>query len=106
MVRSSISRVVWSCRWPLASVGALLSLLDGPQQCEPACCIVWFRFRMIRTHLAYRSKEAGGVYRLLDVVTEGCPGHGSIHLLASSAADFGFRWDSRVLGWIVLACLP
>ena len=25
--------------------------------------------------------------------------HGPIHLLASSAADIGFRWDSHVLNW-------
>ena len=30
-LRSSISRVVWSCRQPLASVGAVLSFLDGSQ---------------------------------------------------------------------------
>ena len=29
-LRSSICRVVWSRRQPLASVGAMLSLLDGP----------------------------------------------------------------------------
>ena len=33
------------------------------------------------------------------MVTEGCPGHGAIHLLASSAADVGFRWDPPVLRW-------
>ena len=29
-IRSSICRVVWSRRQPVASVGAVLSLLDGP----------------------------------------------------------------------------
>ena len=29
-LRSSIHRVVWSRRQPLASVGAVLSLMDGP----------------------------------------------------------------------------
>ena len=99
-LRSSISMVVWSCRKPLASAGAVLSLLDGPQGCDPAYCVVWFRFRMIRRYLAHRTFEVGSVYRLLDVVTEGCPGHGPIHLLVSSAAaDVRFRWDSGVLGW-------
>ena len=29
-LRSTIRRVLWSCGQPLASVGAVLSLLDGP----------------------------------------------------------------------------
>ena len=45
-LRSSIHRVVWSRRQPLASVGAVLSLLDGPTGCDPAFCVVWFRFRL------------------------------------------------------------
>ena len=36
---------------------------------------------------------------LLDVVTEGCRGHGPIHLLASSTADIRSRWDSHALSW-------
>ena len=34
--------VVWSRRQPLASVGAVLSLLDGPTGCDPAflCSLV------------------------------------------------------------------
>ena len=35
-LRSSIHRVVWSRRQPLASVGAVLGLLDGPTGCDPA----------------------------------------------------------------------
>ena len=44
---SSIHRVVWSRRQPLASVGAVLSLMDGR-----AFCVVWFRFRLLRGYLA------------------------------------------------------
>ena len=33
-LRSSIHRVVWSRRQPLAGVGAVLSLLDGPTGCD------------------------------------------------------------------------
>ena len=82
MLRSSISRVVWSRRQPLANVGALLSLLYGPQGCDSAYCVFWLRFWMLRRYLAYRPAEVGRVYRLLDMVTEGCSGHGPIHLLA------------------------
>ena len=39
-LRSSICRVVWSRRQPLASVGAVLSLLDGPTGCDPLFCVV------------------------------------------------------------------
>ena len=35
-LRSSIHRVVWSRRQPLASVGAVFSLLDGLSGCDPA----------------------------------------------------------------------
>ena len=44
-LRSSLIGVVWSRRQPLAGVGAVLSLLDGPSGCDPAFCVVWFRFR-------------------------------------------------------------
>ena len=37
-LRSSVCRVVWSRRQPLASVGAVLYLLDGPTGCDPAFC--------------------------------------------------------------------
>ena len=46
-LRSAILRVVWSCRQPLANAGAVLSMLDRPQGCDPACFVVWFRCRMI-----------------------------------------------------------
>ena len=35
-LRSAICKVVWSRRQPLANVGAVLSLLDGPTGCDPA----------------------------------------------------------------------
>ena len=47
-LRSAVRRVVWSRRQPFASVGAVLSLLDGPTGCDPAFCVVWFRFRLLR----------------------------------------------------------
>ena len=88
-LRAAIFRVVWSVRQPLANVGAVLSLLDGPHGCDPGFCMVWFRFRMLRRYLAYRPHEVGRVYRLLDAVVGGCPGHGPAHLLVNSADDIG-----------------
>ena len=60
-----------SRRQPLASVDAVLSLLDGPTGCDPAFCVVWFRFRLLRRYLALWPSEVGRVYRLLDLVSEG-----------------------------------
>ena len=60
-LRSSIHRVVLSRRQPLANVGAVLSLLDGLQGCDPTCCVVRYRFRMIRRYLACRPSEVGRV---------------------------------------------
>ena len=68
-LRSFILRVIGSRRQPLANVGAVLSLLDGPQGCDPAC--------MIRRYLSFRPSEVGRVCLLLDMVREGCPGHRS-----------------------------
>ena len=86
-LRSSIHRVVWSRRQPLVSVGAVLSLLDGPTGCDPAFCVVWFRFRLLRWYLALWPTELG----------RGCPGHGPICLLSASAAEVEFRWDPDAL---------
>ena len=96
---SSICSVVWSRRQPMANVGAVLSLLDGPTGCDPAFCVVWFRFRLLRRYLALWPAEVGKVYRLLEMVGAGCPGHGPIHLLYAGAAEIGFRWDPLVLAW-------
>ena len=98
-LRSSICRVVWSRRQPLAGIVAVLSLLDGPTGCDPAFCVVWFRFRLLRRYLALWPTEVGRVYRLLEMVCEGCPGHGPVHLLVASAAEIGFRWDPLALAW-------
>ena len=99
-LRSAVCRVVWSRRQPLASVGAVLSLLDGPAGCDPAFCVVWFRFRLLRRYLALWPAEVHRVYRLLEMVGDGCPGHGPIHLLSASAAEIGFLWDPHTLAWV------
>ena len=56
-LRAAFCRVFLSCRQPLAHVGAVLSLLDGPVGCDPAFCVVWFRFRLMRRYLAYRPER-------------------------------------------------
>ena len=103
-LRSSICSGVWSRRQPLTNVGAVLSLLDGPTGCDPCFCVVWFRFRFLRRYLALWPTEVGRVYRLLEIVGEGCPGHGPIHLFSASAAEIGFLLGSRYpclgSGWL------
>ena len=106
-LRSSIRMVVWSRRQPLAGVGAVLSLLHGPTGCDPAFCVVWFRFRLLRRYLALWPAEVGRVYRLLAMVGEGCLGHGSVHFLSASAAEMGFNgilmpWLGLGLGYLCL----
>ena len=66
---------------------------------DPAHCVAWFRFRMFRRYLALWPSEVGGVHRLLELVGEGCPGHGPVHLLVASASEVGFQWDPLALGW-------
>ena len=98
-LRSSIHRVVWSRRQHLANVGAVLGLLDGPTGCDPLFCVVWFRFRLLRWYLGLWPAEVARVYRLLEMVGEGCPGHGPIHLLSASDAEIGFRWNPDAQAW-------
>ena len=99
-LRSSIHKVVWSRRQPLASVAAVLSLLDGPTGCDPAFCVVWFRLRLLRRYLALWPIEVGGVYRLLEMVSEGSPGHRPVHLLSVSATEIGIWVGSSYFGLV------
>ena len=96
-LRSSICSVVWSRRQLMANVGAVLGLLDGATGCDTSFCVVWFRFRLLGRCLAPWPAEVGRVYRLLEMVGDGCPGHGPVHLLPASAAEIGFRWNPDAL---------
>ena len=71
--------------------------MDGPSGCDLLFCVVWFRFRLFRRFLALWPSRVGRAYRLLDMVSEGCHCHGPVHLLVSSAAEIGFRWDPHSL---------
>ena len=48
----------------------MLVLLDGPTGCDPAFCVVWFRFRLLCRYLALWPTEVGLVYRLLEMVSK------------------------------------
>ena len=56
-LRAAVLNAVWSHRQPLANAGAVWSLLDGLDGFDPGYCPgpVWFRFRMLRRYLAYKS---------------------------------------------------
>ena len=60
--------MVWFRRQPSASVGAVVSLMDGLTGRDPAFCVVWFRFRLFRRFLALWPSQAGRAYRLLEMV--------------------------------------
>ena len=98
-LRSAFFKVSWSRRQPFAHVGAVLSTLDGPVGCDPAFCVVWFRFRQMRRYLAFRPEEIPRVYGLLQDAKDGSSGNSPTHLLLESAAEIGFFWCSRFLGW-------
>ena len=76
-----------------------LAFLDGPHRCDPSFCIVWFRFRLFRRYLSFRLAEVPRLYRLLDLVHDGCPSHGPIHALVTSARRIGFSWNSFMTHW-------
>ena len=67
-----------------------LDFLDGQHGCDPSFCIVWFRFRLFRRYLSFRPDEVPRLYTLLDLVRDGCPGHGPIHVLVTTAHRIGF----------------
>ena len=62
--RAAIVRSVWSSKMPLANTPAILSLLDGPVDVDPAFYIVWSRFRMMRRYLAYCPEEEPRIFRM------------------------------------------
>ena len=91
---------------PLANDPALLNLLDGPVDVDPAFHIVWSRFRMMRRYIPYCSEEEPRIFRMLDLISRSAQGHGPVHLLLTSAAELGFAWDGDEKGWVRVSLLP
>ena len=60
---------------------------------------------MLRRYRALWPSEVGRVYRLLEMATEGCPGHGPVHLFVASACKIGFQWDPFRMGCLGVGCL-
>ena len=104
--RAAIVRSIWSSKMPLANAPAILNLLGGPVDVDPAFCVVWSRFRMMRRYLAYCPEEEPRVFRMLDLIFRGAQGHGPVHLLLISAAEIGFAWDGCEKGWVRVSLPP
>ena len=98
--RTAIVIAAWSCKMPLASTPAFLSLLDGPEGVDPAFHIILARFRMMRRYLAYCPEEEPRIFRMLDLISRCAQGHGPVHLLLTSAAEVGFALDGDERGWV------
>ena len=71
---AAIVRAVWSTRMPLANAPAILNLLDGPVDVDPAFHVIWSRFRMMRRYLAYCPEEEPRIFRMLDLISGGSSG--------------------------------
>ena len=69
-LRSAFVAAVWSRRMPLAHVGAVLSLLDGPPGCDPVCYVIWCRFRLLLRYLAHNPLELPRLYSLQGVAPD------------------------------------
>ena len=104
--RTAIVRAVWSTKMPLANAPAILNLLYGPVDVDPAFYVVWSRFRMMRRYLAYCPEEEPRIFRMLDLICRGAQGHGPVHLLLISAAEIGFAWDGGGNGWVRVSLPP
>ena len=104
--RAAIVRAVWSSKMPLTNTPAVLNLLDGPFDVDPAFYIIWSRFRMMRRFLAYCPEEEPRIFRMLDLISRGAQGHGPVHLLLTSAAELGFVWGAEEQGWIRVSLPP
>ena len=91
---------------PLANTLAILNLLVGPVDVDLAFHVVWSWFRMMRGYLACFPEEEPWIFRMLDLISWGAQGHGTVHLLLISAAELGFAWDGNEHGWVRVSLPP
>ena len=56
---------------PLAIAPAILNLLDGPVDVDPAFHVIWSRFRVMRRFLAYCPEEEPRIFWMLDLISRG-----------------------------------
>ena len=85
--RTGIVRVFWRKKLLMANPHAVLSLLDAPDCCDPALCVIWGRFRQMRRFLAYPPNDVPRIHGLLDLAAACRPGHGPVNHLERSASE-------------------
>ena len=51
---------------------------------------------MIRRYLAYCPDEEPRIFRMLDLIYRSAQGHGPVHLLLISPAEWDFAWDGAI----------
>ena len=71
----------------------------GPLGVAQHSLLSGFRFVYFVGILLIGLRKLVGFIVFLEMVGEGCPGHGPIHLLPACAAEIGFRWDPIALAW-------
>ena len=96
--RAAIVRSVWSTRMPLANTPAILNLLDGPVDVDPAFYIVIrSRFRMMRRYLAYCPEEEPRIFFVCWILSLGV-----LRVMVQSISflsqllRLAFAWDSEM----------
>ena len=104
--RTAIVRAVWSSKMPLANAPAILNLLDGPVDVDPAFYVLWSRFRMMRRYLAYCPDEEPKIFRMLDFISRRAQGRGPVHLLLTSASELGFAQNGEQREWVRVSLPP
>ena len=65
-LRTAFCSAASSSKMPVADAGAVLSLQDGPNGCDPEFQVTWSRFRLIRRYLAFRSEQIRRIYETSD----------------------------------------
>ena len=60
----------------------------------------------MRRYLAYCPEKEPRIFRMLDLISRGAPGHGPVHHLLTSAAELGFAWDGDEKGWVRVSLPP
>ena len=91
----------WSTKMPMAHNGAVVSLLDGPNGCDPAFSVVWAIFHMIRKYLVCRPKDIRRIYLMMNDVAGGCERSWPIHVIVCSAREISWTWDQGLHAWLV-----
>ena len=92
-LRSAFVSAVWSLEMPLATTGAILSLLDG-------IVAGWFA-RFVRINFC----ETNRFFRMFRHASLGCADHGPFHLLVKGLVHLlvkgliGSHWGSGFDGW-------